>query len=42
MDDLIIFGDWNRPNLQFLQYDDNPIIYWPCNLVNDIDYEFVD
>jgi hypothetical protein len=42
LDELLVFGDFNRPNLKFLPDDDNKNIFWPNNIVDEIDYEFVD
>jgi hypothetical protein len=41
-DDLIVFGDFNRPTLNFIMDEDNPAIFWPCNVCDNIDEELVD
>jgi hypothetical protein len=41
-DDLIIMGDFNRPNLKFLPDEDNKTIFWPNNIVDEIDNELID
>jgi hypothetical protein len=32
LDDIIVFGDFNRPNLDFIADEDNPKIFFPCNI----------
>jgi hypothetical protein len=46
-DEILVFGDFNRPNLEFSKNvsdknDENPIILWPNNISDDIDYELVE
>jgi hypothetical protein len=36
-DDIIIFGDFNLPHLDFIPDEDDPKIYWPCNIRNNTD-----
>jgi Reverse transcriptase (RNA-dependent DNA polymerase) len=41
-DEVIVFGDFNRPKLEFLPDEDNPNIFFPCNLNDKIDEELID
>jgi len=41
-DDIMLFGDFNRPNLDFIPDDDNPNIYLPCNISDKIDEGLMD
>jgi GT2 family glycosyltransferase len=41
-DDIIVFGDFNRPDLDFIAVEDNENIFWPCNISNSVDETFLD
>jgi Endonuclease-reverse transcriptase len=41
-DEIIIFGDFNRPHLDFIADEDSPNVFWPCNIRDSTDELFLD
>lgn len=41
-DAIFLFGDWNRPNLEFVRDDDNQNSLLPINIENAIDFKLID
>jgi hypothetical protein len=41
-DKIIVFGDFNRPHLDFIADEDSPNVFWPCNIRDSTDELFLE